>query len=136
MSSNTATVRAIYEAFGQGNIPAILSKLTDDVLWDRWEHPSPAQAAVPYLSPSKGKAEVGSYFAAIAGLEFHEFQPLNLLEGGNQVAAVINIDATVRATGRRFQDLEVHLWTFDGAGKIVEMRHVLDTTKQSAAQQS
>ena len=135
MSSNTATVRAIYAAFGQGNIPAILSKLTDDVLWEAWQHPSPAQAVIPYLAPRKGKAEVGSYFAVMAGLEFHGFQPLNLLEGGNQVAAVINVDATVRATGRRFQDVEVHLWTFDAAGKIIEMRHVLDTGKQAAAHQ-
>jgi uncharacterized protein len=135
VSNNTATVRAIYAAFGQGNIPAILSKLTDDVLWDTWLHPSPAQAVIPYLTPRKGKAEVGSYFAAIAGLEFHGFQPLNLLEGGNQVAAVINLDATVRATGHRFQDVEVHLWTFDAAGKIIEMRHMLDTGKQAAAHQ-
>ena len=31
MNGNLATVAAIYEAFGRGDVPAILEKLTDDI---------------------------------------------------------------------------------------------------------
>jgi ketosteroid isomerase-like protein len=29
-----ATVQEIYEAFGRGDVPAILDRLTDDIAWD------------------------------------------------------------------------------------------------------
>ena len=32
--SNIETVKSIYEAFGRGDVPAILDKLADDVDWD------------------------------------------------------------------------------------------------------
>jgi hypothetical protein len=95
---------------------------------------SPVQDEVPYLVPRKGKADVGGFFAALAGIDFHGFEPVNLLAGGNQVAAVFKLDVTVKATGRRFQDLEIHLWTFGDAGEVTSMRHVLDTAKHAAAQ--
>jgi ketosteroid isomerase-like protein len=31
--SNVATVQSIYEAFGRGDIPAILDRISDDVIW-------------------------------------------------------------------------------------------------------
>ena len=31
--SNIATVQGIYEAFGKGDVPAILAVLADDVAW-------------------------------------------------------------------------------------------------------
>jgi hypothetical protein len=31
--NNIATVHGIYEAFGKGDVPAILDQLTDDVDW-------------------------------------------------------------------------------------------------------
>ena len=67
-------------------------------------------------------------------LEFHELRgPRNLLEGGNQVAATIKIDFTVKETGERVRDEEIHLWTFDDAGKIAGMRHYADTAKHIKA---
>ena len=35
--SNLATVQAIYAAFGRGDVPAILSHLTDGVAWEHGE---------------------------------------------------------------------------------------------------
>ena len=34
MSDNVTTVNKIYEAFGRGDVPSILSCLADDVAWD------------------------------------------------------------------------------------------------------
>jgi ketosteroid isomerase-like protein len=128
---NVQTVQAIYEAFGRGDVPAILDRMADGVEWEQWEQPNAGQdAGVPWLARRSGPSGVGEFFEAVAaGLEFHSFEPRNLLEGGNQVAATIRIDATAKATGERFQDEEIHLWTFDDAGKVTGLRHYADSAK-------
>ena len=131
--SDVATVQAIYAAFGRGDIPAILERLAEDVAWEQWTGGSPAAAGIAYLAPRTGRAEVGQFFAALGALEFHAFEPTGFLEGDHQVAALIRLDVTVRATGKRFQDDEVHLWTFDDAGRVVRFRHYVDTAKHLAA---
>jgi uncharacterized protein len=129
--SNVSTIQTVYEAFGRGDIAAILDQMADDVTWEQWESDNTAQeAGVPWVLPRKGRAGVMDFLQDVAaGLEFHSFEPRNLLEGGSQVAATISIDATAKATGERFQDEEIHLWTFDDTGKISAMRHYLDTAK-------
>ena len=129
--SNVQTVQAIYEAFGRGDVPAILDLMSDSVEWEQWEGYNTGQdAGVPWLVHRSGKDGVAGFFAALAeGLEVHSFEPVNLLEGGGQVAATISIDGTATKTGERFQDEEIHLWTFDESGKVTGMRHYADTAK-------
>jgi ketosteroid isomerase-like protein len=133
--SNIATVQSIYEAFGRGDVPAILDKLSDNVSWDAWEGDNTAQdAGVPWVLRRSGREGVMEFFQAVAeGLEFHRFEPTNLLEGGNQVVATIAFEATAKATGERFQDEEIHLWTFGADGKVTSMRHYIDTAKHIKA---
>jgi ketosteroid isomerase-like protein len=133
--SNIGTVQGMYEAFGRGDVPAILEQMADDVSWEAWEVENTAQeAGVPWVLPRSGREGVTEFFRDIAeGLEFHNFEPVNLLEGGNQVAATIRIDFTVKATGERRQDEEIHLWTFGPDGKVTGMRHYIDTAKHIKA---
>jgi uncharacterized protein len=131
---NVETAAAIYQAFGQGNVPAILDRLSDEVQWDVWDPASPVQDEIPYIVPRAGKDGVQAFFACILNdLEFHNFDVANLLEGGDQISAVINFDITVKATGKRLQDLEIHLWTFGADGKVTQFRHVFDTAKHAEA---
>jgi uncharacterized protein len=133
--SNVATVQQIYEAFGRGDIPAILERLADDVEWDNWGVDHTGQSVgVPWLVRRSGQAGAVEFFETVAAaLEFHNFEPVNILEGGNQVVATIRIDLTAKDTGERFQDEEIHLWTFDDAGKVSGMRHYVDTAKHIKA---
>ncbi len=133
--SNVQTVQGIYEAFGKGDVPAILECMADDVEWEQWAGANTGQeAGVPWLARRSGVPGVVEFLEAVAAnLEFHVFEPRNLLDGGNQVAATIAIDATVTPTGERFQDEEIHLWTFDDAGKVTGMRHYADTAKHIRA---
>jgi uncharacterized protein len=132
--SNVESVQAIYAAFGRGDVPAILDALGEDVAWEQWAGGSPAaEAGIGYLSPRAGRAAVGEFFNALGVLEFNAFEPMAFLEGQNQVAAVIHLDVTVKATGRRFEDDEVHLWTFDESGRVTRFRHFVDTAKHLAA---
>lgn len=123
MADHVATVQGIYEAFGRGDIPAILNRLAADVEWDV----DAVDHGIPWLAPRRGPAEVAKFFETLAIIEFHDFQVLNLLAGGNQVAAVVHLDATVRATGKRLSVPEMHLWTFDEAGQVSRYRHYVDT---------
>ena len=127
--SNLPAVQAIYEAFGRGDVPAILERIADDVDWER----NGVDHGVPWLTPGRGKAQVAAFFQSLAATEIGKFAPTNMLEGGNQVVAVIDIELTVKATGATIRDEELHLWTFGPDGKVTAFRHVVDTAQHVAA---
>ena len=52
--SNTETVKAIYEAFGRGDVTTILDRLDDAV---EWETTVPV-SDVPWLQARRGKANI------------------------------------------------------------------------------
>ena len=132
--SNQQTVQEIYAAFGAGDIDTILGRLADDVRWEHWPDGSGAQRhGVPWLAERTGPAEVGEFFAALGALDINEFAPTAFLEGDGVVAAVIAIDLTVKATGERFRDAEMHLWSFDAHGRVTAFRHFVDTAKHVEA---
>ena len=123
MASNVETVQAIYQAFGIGDVPAILGRLDAEV---EWEHDS-VDHGVPWLRPRRGREAVGDFFAALAALEIRRFEPESFLSSENQVAAVIAVEIHAKATGRVIRDLEIHLWTFAPDGRVLRFRHLADT---------
>lgn len=123
MTQPSKTVEAIYAAFGRGDIPTILSALREDV---KWEHDA-ADHGIPWLTPRQGRAAVGAFFEALRALDIRRFEPRRILTDGSMVVAVIHVEVGVRATGRSFNDVELHLWTFDAQGKVARFRHVVDT---------
>jgi ketosteroid isomerase-like protein len=132
--SNLATVQRIYEAFGVGDVPAILETLADDVEWEAWADNTAVRAGVPWLTPRHGKQDVVKFFEAVGQMEIVDFQVISLMEGGNQVAAEFVLEAKLPAWGGgSYRDEEMHLWTFDDQGKVVRLRHYTDTAKHIAA---
>jgi ketosteroid isomerase-like protein len=132
--SNSQTVQSIYEAFGRGDIPAILDNLADDVRWEHWpDGNGGACRGVPWLQPRSSREEVPGFFEALGALEFHEFRPSELIESNDRVLALIEVDLAVKETGHRFRDSEIHLWTFGEDGKVSEFRHYVDTAKHVEA---
>jgi ketosteroid isomerase-like protein len=135
MTDNLATTSAIYGAFGRGDIAAILDCLSPDVRWEEWPDNSAQKAGVPWLRARYGKEGALEFFGVMGGVQLHDFRVLSLMAGGNQVAAEIEIEFDVPSLegARRMRDQEVHLWTFDESGKVVRMRHYVDTAKHMAA---
>lgn len=124
------TVQGIYAAFGRGDVPAILDALDDTVAWEAWADNGAAKAGVPWMLPRQGKAGAAEFFGLLAStLEVLDFRVLAIMPGESQVAVEFVIEAEVTATGRRYRDEEMHLWTFNDAGKVVRLRHYLDTAK-------
>jgi len=132
MTDHVATVTAIYAAFNRGDIPAILDRLADDVRWEEWADSHAQKAGVPWLLPRRDKAGVVEFFKVVGAMKIHEFNVLTLMAGGNQVAAELIFEATL-PNGVRSRDEEIHLFTFDDAGKVVRFRHYVDTAKHIAA---
>ncbi len=126
--SNIETVKSIYEAFGKGDIPFILSCLDENVAWEKW-HSNHAQASnVPYMQEKNSIAGVTEFFGEAAKLGITSFDVAAIMEGGNKIAVEFNLESA-----RFGYEEEMHLWTFNESGKIIGFRHYLDTAKHIAA---
>ena len=128
--TNSEKVQDIYKAFGEGDIARILSYLSESVEWEY----GVTSTEVPWLQPRRGAKEVAKFFEALAALEFHRFTVNHVLGSGDVAVGLVSVDATVRATGRRFvEEDETHIWYFDGSGKVARFRHRVDTHLQLLA---
>jgi ketosteroid isomerase-like protein len=130
--SHSQTVQSIYEAFGRGDIPAILDRLADDVEWESWTDNHAQRAGVPWLRAQRGRDGAADFFAGIAGWEIRDFRVLRLLAADDAVVAEIAIDAVTDA-GAPVRDEELHLWYFGPDGRVIRFRHYVDTAKHIAA---
>lgn len=137
MSNHLATTATIYDAFGKGDIPTILSHMADDVQWEDWADNTAQKAGVPWLARQHGKAGVLAFFQYLGTqMQVTDFQVLDMLAGAKQVAVEFIIEANILSTGGHYRDEEMHLWTFDDAGKVTRLRHYTDTAKHIAAAKS
>lgn len=128
--SNIATIKQIYDAFGRGDIPAIIAKLDPDIEWDS-EVPTPG---VPWLEHRRGAANIPAFFHSLAALSFQRFDPHTFFEDAGKVFALVAIEATNVASGKQYKfPYEGHLWFFNDAGKIVKYQHVTDTALHQRA---
>jgi ketosteroid isomerase-like protein len=132
--SNAATVQSIYAAFGRGDIPFILDQLAADVAWEAWPSGNAAQeAGVPWMQERRGPAAVAEFFGVVSQMEFSRFDIFSLLEGDHEVAGVLAFEMVYKPTGKSLKGYEIHLFSFDDAGKVTGFRHFLDTAKHIEA---
>ena len=122
--NNADTVRAIYEAFGRGDVATILDKLDDNV---EWETTVPV-SDVPWLRARRGKANIVGFFESLAPLQITRFEPHTIFDGGDKVFVLIRFEATAGGKGYSFPN-NGHLWQFNTAGKVVKYDHITDTAQ-------
>ncbi|HKP29300.1 MAG TPA: nuclear transport factor 2 family protein [Gemmatimonadales bacterium] len=122
--SHVKTVQSIYDAFGKGDVPTILGHLAENIEWEY----GIVSTNVPWLQPRRGRAEVPRFFQALADFEIQKFELKTLLESGDVVVALIDLEGTVRSTKSRVvEEDEAHIWHFDAEGKVRRFRHRADT---------
>ena len=134
MTNHAATVAAIYEAFGRGDVESILARLDEHVRWEEWEDNRAQNAGVPWLAPRRGRDGALEFFRIVGDLTLHDFRVLKMLAGEDSVAAEVIVEFTTPA-GARLRDEEMHLWTLNDQGRVIRMRHYTDTAKHIAAAQ-
>lgn len=132
--TNAEVVGDLYAAFGRGDLPAVLDVLAEDVSWDADWADNYAQRGdgLDHFRPRRGHAGATEFLALLATYTVHDLQVQSITAGERRVIAQVLIDVSTPAGGR-VRDEELHLWTFDAAGKIVALRHYIDTAKHLAA---
>jgi hypothetical protein len=122
------TIAEVYEAFGRGDVAAILDAVTEDVDWAA-EATSPA---APWYGVRHGRNEVAEFFAAFgATMEVEEFTPVSFAANDTDVHTVVRFRARSRSTGKTAAMNLHHFFAFRD-GKIAYYRGTEDTAQTEA----
>lgn len=125
---NLRTVRGVYTAFGNGDIPAMLTLLADDI---EWEHPGPSQ--IPWAGSFRGHDGVVSFFTAIMeNADFLGFEPQTFLSDGDRVVVFGTETLKNKANDRVWETAWCHDYTLRDA-KITNFREFTNTSAVAAA---
>ena len=123
--TNVDTVRRMYEAFGAGDVPALLSHIAIDVVWEY----GPRSVELPWLTERRGHDGVVEFLQSLAAFDFHRFEPTAIIDGPDGlVVGIVHVESTLKRTGERIvEPEEVHLFHFGADGKLIRFRHQYDT---------
>jgi uncharacterized protein len=128
---NLTTIRELIDAVMRGDADGFRERLAEDVRWEY--HPTGNTAQdhdVPYMRFRKGQHAAAEFLDDIQkDFEMHSLDVQSFLEGDGKVAVLLGFELTVKDTGERIRDEEIHLYEFDSAGKVTAFRHFLDTAK-------
>jgi ketosteroid isomerase-like protein len=130
--ANAKTVIDLYQAFGRGDITAVLDLLSDDIDW--WLYGSPDNGP-PFAGHHIGKDAIGRFFQTVGETaEVLQFGPeADPIAAGDHVIVQGFERVTARPTGKTFETHWLHLFTFSADGKIVRLREYYDTAAMAEA---
>ena len=133
-TTNVDTVAAIYAAFGAGDIPTFLGFLADDIRWESdWEDNFAQRPGGPaFFAALHGRDNLGPFFESMGANTFHQLDVRQVIADGDTCVARVALEYTM-PSGGRYRDEQLHLWSFRPDGKVVALRHFLDTAKLLAA---
>lgn len=120
---NVALVRAIYDAFGAGDVGGVLGRMSPDIVWNEAEN-FPYADGNPYVGP---EAVANGVFARCA-TEWDGFAVAidEILDAGDTVVALGRYHGTYKATGVAQRTQLVHVWRI-ADGKAARFQQYADT---------
>jgi len=120
---NVQVVRGIYDAFGQGDVEAVLERMDRGIEWNEAENFVYADGN-PYTGP---QAVLEGVFARL-GSEWDGYTvtPEQFLDAGDRVVALGTYTGTYKATGRGVRAQFAHVWGVR-EGKVVSFQQYTDT---------
>jgi ketosteroid isomerase-like protein len=101
-------VSGMYDAFGRGDVPAILAALDENIEWSVHEN-------LPHGGDVRGRDAVGGFFQGIG----EKWDGLTVdvqgtVTGGDRVVVLAHIHGPLRSTGEDATYEAAHVWTVDG----------------------
>jgi ketosteroid isomerase-like protein len=126
---NVNAVRSAYEAFGRGDVPAVLAAMDPAIVWNEAEG-FPYADKNPYVGPD---AVVAGVFARLAGewngwtLAIEEIH-----DAGDTVIARGRYRAEHKQTGKKIDAQFAHVWWLKN-GKVVRFQQYTDTLQATRA---
>jgi ketosteroid isomerase-like protein len=125
---NVTLIKRLYEAFGRGDIPAVLDFFDPTIEWVAADN-SPVADRSPYHGVSEVRA--GVFMRVVADFDV-TIEVDELLDAGDKVVMLGYYNGVRRATGKRFRAQAAHIWTM-AAGKAVKFQQYTDTYQLAAS---
>jgi uncharacterized protein len=114
-AENKATVAAAYEAFGRGDIPAVIGVNSPDAVWVIHTAPNAA-----FGGEHKGHDGIGAMFQTIGEtVDITMFNMQPIAAEGDIVVATGEQSYTVKASGKTVSGPLVHVFSFNADGQLV-----------------
>ena len=124
MADNAQLLRETYEAFGRGDIPAVLGAFADDIVWN-------APEVLPHGMTASSRDEVGGFFEKLAS-EWEDFgiELDDITAAGDRGYVAGRASGTYEGarTGFGF----VHAWTIRD-GKLARFDEYVDPSPELVA---
>jgi ketosteroid isomerase-like protein len=77
--TDVQTIKDTYEAFGRGDVPAVLGVFTEDIRWH-------APEVLPHGGSAQGQEEVGAFFQRLVSMwSDFDLDIMDLVDGGDKV---------------------------------------------------
>lgn len=119
---NVDIVRRGYEAFGRGDMDALLSLFDENIDWI-----TPGPPDLPTAGHRRGRLEVAGFFKALNdAFEIQRFEPKEFIEQGDRVVVLGEETVRVRSTGRAVEFIWAHVFEVRD-GKVVSFHEYGDT---------
>ena len=119
--NNVGLFRMAYDAFGRGDIEALLALLDENVEWI-----TPGPSDVPTAGERRGRQAVGEFFKTLnETFEITKFQTQEFVAEGDRVVVFGTDTAKVKATGKVLDFNWVHYFGVKN-DKIVNFREYGD----------
>ncbi len=116
-------VKGVYEAFGRGDVPAVLGAMAGDIEWNEAE-------GMPYGGVYRSPEAVAEnvFGPLIDDVPDFAVRPDEIIASGDTVVSVVRYTGTGKATGKKLDLSVVHVWQVRD-GKAVRFRQFVDTAK-------
>lgn len=127
----TQVIGALYEAFGRGDLDAMLALIDENVEWCQTEPGAPH----PVIENGRGIGHdaVRAYFATIAErMAITKFVPLTMAANGDTVLSLLELEFADPTVGKTVGQREVHVFRVRN-GKVVYYAPILDTAVTAPA---
>ena len=124
VSENIAATQKLFEAFGAGNVPAIVELLNDDIVIEFYG----PEKIIPYAGRYHGKEQARSFFETVlSSVDIHVFEPEELIGDRNKLVVTGHLHLTAKSTGGAIKSDFVHVITME-KGKWSRFRDFMDTS--------
>lgn len=123
---NVSLLKSLYDAFGRGDIPAVLGGMSPGIEWYEAESNPYMPSGKPWVGPD---AVLNNLFVKL-GAEWDGFavHPKSFHDAGNSVIVEARYTGKYKATGKSMDTQVCHVWDVKD-GKVTRFQQYVDTAK-------